>query len=309
VVTNSAHNIITETLLGNKQPNSSEVAEVEVNHLSSNLGYENRVALRSDLLERMLRKRLLDEYNEVFTLMEGEKWFRFMNHGYLTEPDEMPAIAKLTLDDQRWLHQIALYFLMIERYTYHSGIVDLSSVDILDVGCGRGGGLSAVVTYFGAFSAIGVDINERQVEFCSSVHNDNRLAFLVGDASKIPLPDNSADLVLNVESCHGYPNPVQFLHECRRVLRPGGLLLLTDVRLRGAGEQILDLDILTSGFGVLERADITEKVQAACSLDAKRFTSRHFGSDKAEVIKRTAVKKAHEYASGRMAYLYYVLSN
>ena len=51
---------------------------------------------------------------------------------------------------------------------------------------------------------------------------------LRGDASRLPLRDASADLVLSVEAISHYFDVGAFLDECARVLRPGGVLLVSD---------------------------------------------------------------------------------
>ncbi len=51
-----------------------------------------------------------------------------------------------------------------------------------------------------------------------------------GKAQKLPLANDSCDLVINVESSHRYENFGKFLSEVHRVLRNGGLLLFADYR-------------------------------------------------------------------------------
>ena len=54
--------------------------------------------------------------------------------------------------------------------------------------------------------------------------------FIRGDAEDLPYPAESFDAVINVESSHFYPHFDRFLNEVKRVLRPGGAFLYTDVR-------------------------------------------------------------------------------
>lgn len=50
--------------------------------------------------------------------------------------------------------------------------------------------------------------------------------FLVGDISNMPVDNSSFDVILCVGSVLNYANPIRSIAECRRVLRPGGLLIL-----------------------------------------------------------------------------------
>lgn len=51
------------------------------------------------------------------------------------------------------------------------------------------------------------------------------LTFEVADATALPYPDTSFDVVLIANALHIMPDPEQALREIRRVLRPGGLLI------------------------------------------------------------------------------------
>lgn len=50
---------------------------------------------------------------------------------------------------------------------------------------------------------------------------------IVSDAASIPLPDNSADIIIMGEILEHVPEPVLVLKEAYRLLKPGGLVLAT----------------------------------------------------------------------------------
>lgn len=52
------------------------------------------------------------------------------------------------------------------------------------------------------------------------------MEFIQGDAENLPVESGSFDAVVNLISFHHYPNPARALAEFRRVLRPGGRLVL-----------------------------------------------------------------------------------
>jgi SAM-dependent methyltransferase len=51
---------------------------------------------------------------------------------------------------------------------------------------------------------------------------------LVMDGTKIALGDGSVDIVIASNALHHFPQPMAFLNEAQRVLKPGGLLLLNE---------------------------------------------------------------------------------
>lgn len=93
----------------------------------------------------------------------------------------------------------------------------------LDVGCGRGGGASAWL-HAHARSYVGVDISPRAVEEARSAGLDARV---IDDAADLPFADGAFDLVLCAEVLEHLVHPLEAVAEIRRVLRPGGRLIVT----------------------------------------------------------------------------------
>jgi SAM-dependent methyltransferase len=114
-----------------------------------------------------------------------------------------------------------------------------------------------------------VDISPRAVEFCRRHHHVPGLSFVHGDAERLPAEDGRFDVVVNLESSHGYGSLPRFFGEVRRVLRPGGYFAYADHRHR------LQLDgwfaeIGGSGLERLAGEDITDGVTRALDLDDAR---------------------------------------
>jgi ubiquinone/menaquinone biosynthesis C-methylase UbiE len=91
---------------------------------------------------------------------------------------------------------------------------------VLDIGCGFGAyGLATEKR--GAKISVGVDINREYIK-------RSALSFLVlADAHVLPFRDSCFDIVLMVEVLEHLSHEVEALKEARRVLKKGGLLLLT----------------------------------------------------------------------------------
>jgi ubiquinone/menaquinone biosynthesis C-methylase UbiE len=98
--------------------------------------------------------------------------------------------------------------------------------DVLDVGAGNGYVLSR---YAAAGARVrGIDITEKAVGLCRRRFELGRLRgeFLVASAESIPFPDQSFDCVCSMGVLHHTPDIERALAELRRVLRPGGRLIV-----------------------------------------------------------------------------------
>lgn len=98
----------------------------------------------------------------------------------------------------------------------------------LDVGCGDGRGTHELATRLGAaFEWTGVDFSERAIAFARLMAAD--LNFEVQDGERLTAGDATFDLVVAREVIeHVPPDEVGgFVAELRRVLKPGGLLVVT----------------------------------------------------------------------------------
>jgi SAM-dependent methyltransferase len=96
---------------------------------------------------------------------------------------------------------------------------------VLDLGCGIGRFTPALADTFGG-PVYGVEPSARMREIAidSAAHPD--VTYLEGSGEAIPLPDESCDLALLFLSFHHFVDRLQALRELRRVLRPGGVVLL-----------------------------------------------------------------------------------
>lgn len=114
--------------------------------------------------------------------------------------------------------------------------LDMSRVqDVLDIACGPGGWVQEVAFEYADVNAVGVDISERMIAYARAQAQAQRLtnaSFRVMNALKpLDFPDNSFDLV-NTRLIVAFMLPEvwpKFVRECWRILRPGGILRLTDL--------------------------------------------------------------------------------
>ena len=98
---------------------------------------------------------------------------------------------------------------------------DVRPIELLDFGCGTGAFLEHL-EQFGAVSA--VDSDASAVEFC---HQRGRPEVtLVPPGERLPFADDAFDLVTTLDVIEHIEDDVGALAELRRVLRPGGRLLV-----------------------------------------------------------------------------------
>lgn len=142
---------------------------------------------------------------------------------------------------------------------------------LLEVSCGRGGGLNAFLEAAGpgAFRATGLDVAASAISYCRAQWPcGESLDFVEGSAMELPFADHSIDVLLNVEASNDYPNRQRFFAEVARVLKPDGIFLYADTeKAKNAGR--MERELQEAGFSFQLR-DITANVVDACREDSPR---------------------------------------
>jgi SAM-dependent methyltransferase/glycosyltransferase involved in cell wall biosynthesis len=97
---------------------------------------------------------------------------------------------------------------------------------VLDIACGEGYGAAMLSKTAG--SIIGVDIDEQVIEYAGSRYSDCQgLEFRRGSCDAIPLADDSVDVVTSFETIEHHDRHREMMLEIKRVLRPGGILIIS----------------------------------------------------------------------------------
>ena len=135
-------------------------------------------------------------YDQINSLFKSNN-ISFMNHGYYPPHD---FIKK---QDINFKNQASLYLSLFNN-------LDANNKDILEIGCGRGGGIQELSKYFSFNKTYACDLNKKNIEYCVK-NNKNNVNFKVSNAENLDYSDNMFDVVINVESSHCYKNPELFL--------------------------------------------------------------------------------------------------
>ena len=101
---------------------------------------------------------------------------------------------------------------------------------VLDIGCGWGRSLRLLQERFSPCRLIGIDIDPHMLAASEAEALGNHISvdFVLGSASRIPLPDGSIDLIFCHQTFHHLTQQELALQEFFRVLKPGGILLMAE---------------------------------------------------------------------------------
>ncbi|MFI9202518.1 class I SAM-dependent methyltransferase [Streptomyces sp. NPDC053048] len=208
-------------------------------------------------------------------------------------------------------------------------------VDLCELGSGFGGALRYTVDRLAAHGTVvrrayGVDL---VAEHCavsrriSRAQGRDAMTEICASATAVPLPDASLDVVVVTGSMPHFPEPGEVVREAGRLLRPGGLLVLTEEVSLTPGEEgpsrafraihphdvffttplaerLRQLD--RAGFADVTRRDLAEWAVAllADRLKVVRIfrgsVAAIYGPESVDLIRRTLTAARDEYLAGRL---------
>lgn len=126
----------------------------------------------------------------------------------------------------------------LQAYRRNSDVIkellDIPGKHILDVGSGDGG-LTRLLTKMGGH-VTGIECNARQLDKAASFKRVGEELYKDGKGEALPVPDNSIDIVVYLNSLHHVPVDDQYtaLQEASRVLKTSGLLYICEPIAKGA---------------------------------------------------------------------------
>ena len=142
--------------------------------------------------------------------------------------------------------------------------VDLAGKQVLDIGCGAGAMTRRIAAQGQAAHVVGMDVDERQLSLLGQAAATPGVSFEKGCAERLRFADAALDCVTMFKSLHHVPVAVMAdaFAQIHRVLRPGGLLFVSEPVYAGAFNAVMKI---FHDEGVVRAAAIAALDQAVAS--------------------------------------------
>ena len=154
---------------------------------------------------------------------------------------------------------------------------------VLDLGSGGGIDVLLSARRVGpAGKAYGLDMTEEMLALARENQRKAGLAnveFLKGEIERIPLPDNSVDVILSNCVINLSADKDRVLREAFRVLRPGGRFAVSDIVVRGPVPEELRRNVelwIGCVAGALEETEYRAKLASAGFSEISMETTRSY---------------------------------
>ena len=100
---------------------------------------------------------------------------------------------------------------------------------ILDLGCGHGRVTELLVEQVPSLDIVGVDLTRELLDrfIVRSGANESKIKLVCADITKLPLDDDGFDAVVSSRVFQYLPNPLLGIREAVRVLKPGGVVVIS----------------------------------------------------------------------------------
>lgn len=214
-----------------------------------------------------------------------------MNYGYLSNKNKQ-------------INDVNENSLMLYKKISNLDNLQLNTGDtILEIGCGRGGGLFYLAKQYTNYRFIGLDFSSEAIKCANIDYKLPNLKYIHGNAQSLPFDDGYMSVILNIESSHCYTDFSKFMSETKRVLKKNGFFCYAD--LRNSFYEIQEY------FEIMFVKDITPKVlNSLFSMKNIRQTQfKKYIEEHGFIDKLILECLANEFAAGADSQIYNNLNN
>lgn len=159
---------------------------------------------------------------------------------------------------------------------------------VLDIGTGPGVIPVLLAEAVSGLRFIAIDAAQHMLRLARrhvlSADLQDRVALHCADAKRLPYPDGTFDGVFSNSILHHIPDPVEFLAEARRVLKPSGTLLIRDLYRPESEEDAWRLvDLYAGDANAIQQKLLFDSLHAALTLEEAREAAPRSGIPDASV--------------------------
>ncbi|MAF64347.1 MAG: SAM-dependent methyltransferase [Planctomycetes bacterium] len=160
---------------------------------------------------------------------------------------------------------------------------------MLDIGTGPGHMPPMICAREESVTVVGVDLSRHMISAANAnlakTPHVARVEYRHMDAKRLAFADGEFDAVFSNTILHHIPDPRPFLREARRVLRPGGALLVRDL-FRPPTREALEALVESHAAGCTEhqRTLFTDSLHAAFTAGELRDLADESGLEQAEIV-------------------------
>ena len=151
----------------------------------------------------MIRGEIENWYGMHNDFLGSDNYYNYMNHGYY------PPYKKLFDYHKIFKHQASLYLHLFDD-------IDTKNKSLLEVGCGRGGGINLLSMMFDFKNIEACDLTGANINHCQKYADG--IKFKVDKAENLDYEHNQFDVVINVESSHCYDYLDPFFSKVQKIV-------------------------------------------------------------------------------------------
>lgn len=124
-----------------------------------------------------------------------------------------------------------------DELIFENLLVEIHGGRVLDIGCGSGQFIGILMQSLGSFDSItGIDVDDNVLQEARSKFSAETFNFIRASSQSLPFEDASFDFVSISKALHHVEDDRHSLDEMKRVLKPGGYFLISEMIRDGLSE-------------------------------------------------------------------------